>query len=236
MTKKGTATLDPPYVFILSGGIGAGKTRIANQLKADFHFVVGSPAAVMKETLARHLAVQANGDDDYWEAFYNEMLDQRTKAEYRLLLQGFGEFWSNRDNYYWADQCVAKASKEYKTLALAGIPSGIVFDSIRRDKEIFAVMKQWPKAVHIRLLIDHARQLDYLTHVLGYTLGKAVTTLEHGSEHWLDSMDGTPYDAKYVIDANGGDHMTWVQLMGIVTLEMGGAKLTEVKNGEAVPT
>jgi hypothetical protein len=231
--KKKPIIPEPKYVFILSGGIGAGKTQIVNRLKTDFHFVSGSPADVMKESLARHIAAQFNDweTDDGWEPFYQQMLDQKTKAEYRLLLQGYGEFFSNRDKSYWADQCVAVADEAYKTLAQAGIESGIVFDSIRRDSEVMAVKNRWPNAIHIRLLVEHDRQMDYLTEVLGYDVEKASVTLSHSSEHWLDDMDGKPWDAQYVIDTNGGDKLTWVQLMGIVTLVLSDGKVTleEVK-------
>lgn len=224
---------EPKYVFILSGGIGAGKTTIVRYLTTDFHFVSGSPADVMKEALARHIALQYNSDnDDGWSAFYQEMLSQDTKVEYRALLQAFGEFFSNRDKEYWADQCVAIADAEYKTMALAGLPGGIVFDSMRRDSEILAVKKRWPNAVHIHLDIRYTRQLTYLTDILGYSAEKAIATLDHSSEHWLDDMDGTPYDAQYVIDANQGSGSVKIQLMGIITLLMGGAKLKEVDNAE----
>ena len=108
---------DPKHVFILSGGIGAGKTTIINRLKADFHFVSGSPADVMKKALAIHISEQFNDPDPDvdFQTYFDQMLDQSTKVEYRLLLQGFGEFFSNRDKFYWADQCVAAAEAEYLT-------------------------------------------------------------------------------------------------------------------------
>jgi len=222
---------DPPpsrHIFILSGGIGAGKTTIINRLKTDFHFVSGSPADVMKEALAKHIALQYDGMDgtdlqvipDSWREFYAEMLDQKTKAEYRLLLQGWGEFFSNRDEYYWADQCVAEAKAAYENVARAGVQSGIIFDSIRRPQEILAVKREFPQAVHVRLVVDHERQVDYLTRILGYDAEKAEATLAHSSEHWLDDMDGTEYDAQYVIDANADDETTWLQFMAIVVLLM----------------
>ena len=210
---------DPKHVFILSGGIGAGKTSVINRLKTDFHFVSGSPADVMKEALARHINEQYDGAEG-WETYYEQMLDQKTKVEYRLLLQGFGEFFSNRDKFYWADQCVAAAEAEYRTLAAAGITSGIVFDSIRRDSEILAVKRRWPNAKHIRLNVAHERQVEYLTTILGYDEEKAEATLAHSSEHWLDDMEGTDYDADYVIDANVDDETTWLQMLGIVVLMM----------------
>jgi|GEM_PF-5664054 len=220
-----TKVISPPapkHVFILSGGIGAGKTAIVNRLKAQFHYISGSPADVMKESLARHIAEQWNedGTDDGWEVFYAEMLTQATKAKYRLLLQGFGEFFSDQDNYYWANQCVEKAATEYETLALAGVPSGIVFDSIRRDSEILAVKARWEHAVHIRLVVHPARQIEYLTTILGLSIEKAESTLAHSSEHWLDDMEGSSYDAQYVLNADQGDDTTWAQLMGVVVLLM----------------
>lgn len=214
-----TITADPKHVFILSGGIGAGKTKVVNRLKHDFHFVSGSPADVMKEALAKHIAEQYN-KPDFWGGFYGEMLDQKTKAEYRLLLQGFGEFFSNRDQYYWANQCVAVADAAYTTMAAAGIPSGIVFDSIRRPEEILAVKMRWPEARHIHLVIDRVRQRVYLEDIIGYTTEKAIATLDHSSEHWLDNMDGTEYDANYMIDANGTDEQTWQQLLSVIILLM----------------
>lgn len=216
--------VDPPrHVFILSGGIGAGKTAIVNRLKTDFHFVSGSPADIMKWSLACAIAAEYVTDnaDDYFKA----MLDQETKAEFRFLLQGYGEFFSNRDKYYWADKCVDAAAEEYENIAKAGVQSGIVFDSMRRDSEILAVKKRFPNAQHVRLVIDPERQMDYLTRVLGYDEEKAAATLAHSSEHWLDDMDGTEYDANYVIDANEGDETTWVQFMGIVVLNMTGGEL-----------
>jgi len=216
--------VEPPrHVYILSGGIGAGKTAIVNRLKADFHFVSGSPADVMKESLARFIAQQYG--DENWGRYYNDMLDQKTKAEYRLLLQGWGEFFSNRDNYYWADQCVSAAADEYENIAKAGVQSGIVFDSIRRDSEILAAKNRFPHAQHVHLVVDHDRQVDYLTRILGNTEEKAEGILAHSSEHWLDDMAGTEYDANYVIDANGNGEETWLQFMAIVILNMTGGEL-----------
>jgi hypothetical protein len=100
-----------------------------------------------------------------------------------------------------------------------------VFDSIRRPAEILAVKKRWPKAIHIHLHIDRIRQRVFLEDILGYTAEKAIATLDNASEHWLDDMGGTEYDAQYVIDTNGGDEKTWIQMMGIVTLAMDGATL-----------
>ncbi len=210
----------PRNVFILSGGLSAGKTVITRRLIADFHYASGSPADVMKAAAARAIAMQLNGNDDDWEAYFFEMNNPATKEEYRPFLQGYGEWFSNRNGNYWADQCVEAAAQQYDTLAKAGLPTGIVFDSMRRPHEIIAVKNRWANAVHVHLVTTHERQMEYLTTIRGLSEALAENFLAHSSEHWLDDMEGTPYDADYFVDATGGDEKTWIQLMGIVVLEM----------------
>ena len=213
------ALVDPRHVFILSGGIAAGKTTIVRRLVTDFRFVTGSPADILKERAAQILAEEL-GEADAAEAMFYEMLEQSTKAEYRDFLVAFGEFVSNRDQYHWGTQAADAAAHRYEVQARAGITGGIVFDSMRRPAEIIAVKQQWPNAVHIHLVVSRERQIDYLVNVLDYSEEKAQATLDNASEHWLDDMDGTEYDAQYVIDANADDETTWLQMMGIVVLGM----------------
>lgn len=212
----------PKHVFILSGGIGAGKTTIVNRLKADFHFVSGSPADILKRETADILAGLLNPDfaDAASDDYFAEMLEQQTKAKYRDLLVALGEFISNADPYFWGTRAVQVAAQEYETLAAAGIPSGVVFDSMRRPAEILAVKQAWPQAKHVHLSVSPTRQMDYLTNIIGLPYDKAEATLANDSEHWLDDMDGTDYDADYVLDASQGDELTWQQMMGVVVLMM----------------
>jgi len=217
--------MNPKHVFILTGGIGAGKSKIANQLAALYGYVIGSPADTMKRSLAKAIAAEYSNSVGVihtvdWVPFFQQMCDQRTKTEYRLLLQGYGEFFSNRDPSYWAEQCVKEAEQEFNTKAEAGVATGIVFDSIRRPTEITTIQNNWPDAVHVRLYINPERQYEFLHDVLDYSDEKIQQTLSHSSEHWLDDMHGQPYDANYVIDANHGDEMTWSQFLAVTLMRM----------------
>lgn len=209
----------PRHIYILSGGIAAGKTTVVRRLVTDFHFVTGSPADILKERAAQVLADEL-GEPEAAESMFHEMLEQSTKAEYRDFLVAFGEFISNRDPYHWGTQAAAVAQERYENVAKAGVQGGIVFDSIRRPAEILAVKQRWDNAVHVHLSVSPERQMEYLTGIIGLTEEKAQATLDNASEHWLDDMDGTEYDAQYVIDANGGDEATWLQFMAIVVLGM----------------
>lgn len=213
--------MKPKNVFILTGGIGAGKSKIAAHLEEFYGYVIGSPADTMKRSLAKAIATEYanNGGVSIWQRFFEEMRDQKTKVEYRLLLQGYGEFFSNRNPAYWAEQCVNEAEVEFNTRAEAGVATGIVFDSIRRPSEIMAIKDNWPDAVHVHLYISPERQYNFLYHVLGYEDDKIQQTLAHSSEHWLDDMQG---HAQFMIDANEGDDVTWSQFLAMVVMRMVG--------------
>lgn len=216
----------PRHVYIFSGGIGAGKSELIKRLVADFHFVTGSPADIMKQSVAQAIAAEYNftetgtPTDDGWESYFAAMQDQKTKAEFRLLLQGYGEFFSNRDMFYWANKAVEAAAVAYDNVARAGVQGGIAFDSIRRPQEIMAVKNRWPQAKHVHLSVSHERQIEYLTTILGYTEEKAEGVLAHSSEHWLDDMAGTDWDADCTIAADAGSEAVFIQYLGFINLNM----------------
>lgn len=197
--------------LIITGGLGAGKTQLVDRL-ASYGFVVGSPATTMKRSLARALAKEWGGDEELAQHLFNEMLAQRTKDKYRMLLQGYGEYFSNEDGFHWINKTCSEVEQEIDRRRWRNdfIDSpGVVFDSIRRTEEIKGVLRDYPDSIIIRLDVSPTRQVDFLTKYLGKTPDDAERVLAHSSEHWLDDYAG--YD--FVIDANQGDQYVWDEFL-----------------------
>lgn len=198
--------------FIITGGLGAGKTVLTNRLvKAGF--VYGSPAHTMKVSLARALSREWSWDGDTLDplaadVFIDEMNNQATKTRYRLLLQGYGEYFTNIDNSHWIERTMrsVEASIQAHRFNDGHIvdPPGTVYDSIRTPAEVRGVRQVYPDALRVHLDVSPTRQMEFLVQ-LGNTLEQAATILAHSSEHWFE---GAPDDVQpdIILDANEGDH------------------------------
>lgn len=211
--------------IIVTGGIAAGKTNLINRIIGSGNWVVGSPATTMKRKLARMIArtVNTDGSEYGWEHYFEEMLDRRAKEKYRGILQGYGEHFSNIDNFFWVRLMMNEvqqqvADRPWRDRELQGI-TGTVYDSVRRPQEIIGIRQVYPDAVRVHLAIYPERQINYLCGVLGYEESRAVATLAHSSEHWLDEADAVHDNitgAELVIDANKGDDYIWQQFKDVI--------------------
>jgi hypothetical protein len=197
--------------IIVTGGIGAGKTNLIDRITKTGNWIVGSPATTMKRKLAAMIArtINADGSDHGWEHHFKAMLDRHEKERYRGILQGYGEHFSNLDNFFWVRRMMDEVQQEINDRRWSNdfdFVTGTVYDSIRRPQEIIGIREVFPDAVRIHLHIDPVYQLSLLTEKLGYTEEKALATLAHSSEHWLDASD-VAHDnltgAELVIDAAG---------------------------------
>lgn len=196
--------------IIVTGGLGAGKTNLVNNIAKTGNWIIGSPATTMKRMLAQVIARTWNGggNDNDWHMYYEEMMGRTSKEKYRGLLQGYGEFFSNQDNFFWirkvmneVQQDVAGYAYGYNELPLAGT----LYDSIRRPSEIIGIREVYPNAILVNLHISLGRQTKFLRDVLGYDITKAHETLIHASEHWLDNPDKAILIPDIVIEADAGD-------------------------------
>lgn len=203
------------FSLTITGGLGAGKTTLVDRL-ASYGFVVGSPATTMKRSLARALAKEWGGDEELASELFREMMNQTTKDKYRLILQGYGEYFSNEDGYHWINKTCSEVQQDIDKRRwnneFQEVP-GVVFDSIRRTEEIKGIKRDFPSSIIVRLDVSQERQQDFLTKYLGRTEDAAVSILGHSSEHWLDDFSG--YDI--TINADHGDAVIWSALL----LELG---------------
>lgn len=193
--------------IIVTGGIGAGKTNLINNIASVGHWVIGSPATTMKRKLAQVIArtVNTNGSDEGWQFYFEEMLDRHHKEKYRSILQGYGEHFSNLDPFFWIQRTMNEVQQEIDNVRWSNdfdFITGTLYDSIRRPQEIIGIRQVFPDAIHVRLEVSPERQMDFLVNHLGHSVQKAIDTLAHSSEHWLDDMKDQPYDADFTIDAN----------------------------------
>lgn len=197
--------------FIITGGLGAGKTRLTDTL-VRVGYIFGSPAQTMKLSLARALSREWSADGNELdpmtvETLVDEMNRQETKAAYRLLLQGYGEYFTILDNYHWIErvmQGVKSAVLEARYMGDYVIdPPGTVYDSIRSPAETRGIRKVYPQAFRVHLAVSHGRQLEFLMN-LGNTEEQAEAVLAHSSEHWFDDA---PKDVQpdVVLNADEGD-------------------------------
>jgi len=195
----------------ITGGLGAGKTHLVDKL-ASYGFVVGSPATTMKRSLAAALAKEWGGGDDLAGDLFKEMMAQTTKDKYRLILQGYGEYFSNEDGFHWINKTCNEVQQDIDhrrwTNDFTEV-TGVVFDSIRRTEEIKGIMRDFPSSIIVRLDVSQSRQTDFLTKYLGRSPTDAVSILGHSSEHWLDDFGA--YDI--IIDADHGDNYIWDALL-----------------------
>lgn len=207
--------------IIVTGGLAAGKTHLVNKLiSRGGLWVVGSPATTMKRSLANCVARTYNfpGISDHgWELYFTEMMTGN-KEEYRGLLQGYGEHFSRKDNFFWIRRVMAEVMIDIEDARYASplrfdAAVNTTYDSIRRPHEIIGVRHVFPDAIRVHLNINPARQIDYLTHVKGQTEEEAIATLAHSSEHWLDDLVEQP---DFLLDANYGDEFVWQQMEGIL--------------------
>lgn len=202
---------------IVTGGLGAGKTNLIDRLNAKDEYIIGSPATTMKRRLAKCIARTYNtdGTDFGWQHYFEAMLDRREKEKYRGILQGYGEYFSNLDGFFWIRRTMEEVQQDIDTARLSGREKlGTVYDSVRRPSEIIGIREVFPDAIRIHLNVSRERQLDYLLNHLGYEYEKAVATLAHSSEHWLDESDAAHDNltgAELVIDADYGDEYVWRQ-------------------------
>src|SRR3990167_2768334 len=191
--------------FIITGGIGAGKTQLTNRL-AEEKYVVGSPATTMKRRLAFVIARELGGMNALADEIFQDLMIREHKEKYIVLLQGFGEYFSNLDSFYWIRKTMTEVVQEVQNINLDSHDSvkGTVYDSIRRPEEIQGIRNIYPEAITIELRISPERQMDYLICILGYTKSEAEKVLAHSSEHWLDN-----YKRDFVLDGNRGNDGVW---------------------------
>jgi hypothetical protein len=204
------------FSITVTGGLGAGKTQLVDRL-ASYGFIVGSPATTMKRSLAKALAREWGGDDDLAAELFAEMMNQRTKDKYRLILQGYGEYFSNEDGFHWINKVceeVAQTIDKYRSSHSFQDPPGVVFDSIRRTEEIKGIKRDFPSSLIVRLDISEARQRDFLTNYLHRDESSVDGILAHSSEHWLD--DFRKYDI--TIGADEGNKYIWESLVASLKL------------------
>lgn len=199
---------------IITGGIGAGKTNLINKLCETGNYIIGSPATTMKDKLAHMIArtINTDGSDEGWVHYFNAMMDRREKEKYRGILQGYGEHFSNLDQFFWIRRTMEQVSQAVDALRWSNnfdFVNGTVYDSIRRPQEIIGIREVYPDAIRVHLVVSRERQIDYLVNHLQYEYEKAISTLGHSSEHWLDNNDAKDTQADFVIDADLGDDYVW---------------------------
>jgi hypothetical protein len=203
--------------IIVTGGIGAGKSNLIQRIHGSGNYIEGSPATTMKRKLAKMIArtVNTDGGPSGWEHYFGAMLDRREKEKYRGILQGYGEHFSNLDNFFWVRRMMEEVQQEIDDRRWNNdfdFVSGTLYDSVRRPQEIIGVRKVFPDAIRVHLAISLKRQMDFLCGTLGYSEEKATATLGHSSEHWLDNLTG----AELVIDADRGDDYIWTQFKDVI--------------------
>jgi len=171
----------------------------------------------MKRSLAQCIArtVNTDGSDYGWAHHFNAMMDRREKENYRGILQGYGEHFSNLDQFFWIRRTMSEVQQDIDKARWSNdfdFVTGTVYDSIRRPQEIIGIREAFPDAVRVHLVIDPAYQMSLLTDKLGYTEEKAIATLAHSSEHWLEESDAAldkTIAAGIVIDAAGPAYGHW---------------------------